>query len=1047
MLEQWMSSPVARRSYAAVRWCALLFVAIVLSGNRGRESRIERLLRQEALSYPRPVEGRLSVAVGFARWDRSSAVRRHDPAPFSDQEDQRVLRGSRPALGQHQPEELHRIGLLSLYQGKAARAVSELEVAAERRPSAAVLSDLAAAYLALAEDDRPWLQVDAIVAATRAVERAPREPYAAFNLALALERTSLAHESSLAWERYLTLENDGAWRDEAAEHLARLRAPTTADRWKTEKHRVAAAAAAGDRTALARWARQYPRQVKELLEDDLLPAWADAAGTPSGGARLTAAKRVAEALAGTGERLYADAIGTIEGGAGSSQALADGHKAYARGMALRGDCSKAGPMFERAGERLLAGGSPLVHAARLEQLVCIYRHRASDADEPLAELASELERLPYPTLLAKTEAMRGLCAMAGGRHSQAVGYYQRAIQLLAAIGDSDVMRLQGMLDEAYRFLGDHDTAWRYRLEALRGAVAAGDRKNRHSVLAGLARDLVEEDRHEAATAVLDEMLANARVWSEPGAAADALLRRIQLDLLRGAPDRAATDVAACSKLLQQFRQPADREHLETELMVASAEQLLATSPADALKVILNALHRLETGGDGLLLPRALLDLARARISRGESEAAEEAFNRALQVYESRLQATAGEGLRISFFSTAQAAFDAMIRFQALARGDEHAAFAYSERVRARALRDRLKAGTGAVEPVSLDEQLDRIPPNVAVFAYTVLPERLLVWHLRQGSLKMHALPVPRSEVAVVVGSLRAALSAGEGSRNAGKTAAARAFDVLLRPALEDLPSEAELVFVPDRELHQVPFSALFDSSRGRYLIEDHACFVAPSLELYLASLERDTAAPWRPRRVLAVGDPKFDRAQFPTLPDLPYARNEALAVAALYEDALPLVGEEATRQRILDGLPGRDVLDLAAHVEVDPRNPLGSFIATADPGRAPLRAKDLDAERLASVRLVFLSACDTAPGFADGNREGVAGLARAFLAAGVPSVVATLWAVDDQAASRLATVFHSRLLAGESPPRALRLAQLALLSDPSSPVPFAWAPFQLFRGL
>ena len=481
-------------------------------------------------------------------------------------------------------------------------------------------------------------------------------------------------------------------------------------------------------------------------------------------------------------------------------------------------------------------------------------------------------------------------------------------------------------------------------------------------------------------------------------------------------------------------------------MVASAEQLLATSPAKALPVILKAVPRLETGGDGLLLPRALLDLARAGISAGEAEAAAEAFDRALQIFEARRQATVGEALRISFFSTAQPAFDAMIRFQALERGDAQAAFAYSERVRARALLDRLKSGNGVVEPIPLDEQLDRIPPSVAVFAYSVLPETLLVWHLRQGSLKMHALPIPRSGVVELVGALRAALS-GEASRDTGKAAAARAFDVLLRPALEDLPAETELVFVPDRELQQVPFSALYDSSRSRYLIEDHTCLVAPSLEFYLASLDTRAAAPRKLRRVLAVGDPAFDHAQFPTLPDLPYARNEAQAVAALYQDPLSLIGEDATRQRILDALPRSDVLDLAAHVVVDPRNPLGSFVATADPGRAPLRAADLDAERLAGVEIVFLSACDTAPGFADGNREGVAGLARAFLTAGAPSVVATLWAVDDEPASRLATVFHAKLLQGESPAHALRLAQLALLSDPLSSTPFAWAPFQLFRGL
>src|SRR5436305_3234450 len=1032
-------------SQAALRWYALIFVAAVLSGCGSPESQIELSIRRAALAYPRPIEGRLSTAVHFAPWGKSSTARQHDPTPFTyGGEKERVLRGSRLALAGRDPEDLHRTGLLALYHGDAARAVSALEVAAERSPSAALLSDLAAAYLALAEDDRPWLRVDAIAAATRAVEKSPDEAYAAFNLALALERMSLTHQASLAWERYLALESDRAWRQEASEHLARLREPTTGELWTREKARAATAAATGDRATLSRLVQEFPRQVKELLESDLLPAGADALGTPSAQVRLAPAKRTAEILATSGERLYIDAVNAIENRVDVALPLAEGHRAYARGLMLHGDCSKTTPEFERALDRFSVGGSPMVWAARFQQLVCIYRRRASDAEKPLAELASQLEGRPYPTLQARIEGMRGLCAMSHGLHSEAIAHYERAIQLLKDSGDTDVLNLLGMLDEAYRFLGDRDKAWKYRLESLHGAIAAGDRRIRHAVLAGLARDLVEKDRREAARAVLDEMLANAQAWSEPGAVAEALLRRIQLHLRSGADDRASADIAECARWLEKYQQSADREHLKTELMVVSAEQQLATRPTEALKIIQTAVSRIDEGGDGLLLPQALLDLGRARSVLGDTAASEEAINRALQIYEARRESTGGEELRISFFSTAQESFDAMIRFQALGRGDARAAFIYSERVRARALRDRLEVGTSSVESSDLDAQLGRIPEKVAVFAYTVLPDVLVVWRLQHGALKMHVLPVKRSEVAEIVTSLRATLSDPK-SAESGKMALARAFDILLRPALEGLAVEPELVFLPDRELNQVPFSALFDSSRGRYFIQDHECLVAPSLGIYLESQERHSANPRKPRRVLAVGDPSFDIQQFSALPHLKYAREEALAVAALYKDALPLVGEDATRQRILEALPGSNVFHLAAHVTVDPRNPLGSSVATADPGRVPLRASDLNMDRLAGVELVFLSACDTAPGFADGDREGVAGLARAFLASGVPSVVATLWAVDDQVAARLATVFHSRLLKGESPTQALRLAQLTLLSDQSSPAPFAWAPFQLFR--
>jgi len=1028
-----------------LKGCVLSLVVIALSGCGGGESRTKRLLRQATLENPRPIEGRLSVTDRFARWVGPPGVPRQDSGLIFDGADQQVLRGSRSPLGQRDPDELHRLGLLLLHHGAAARAVSAFEAVVEQSPSAAVLSDLSAAYLALAEDDHPWLQVDAIAAATRAIEQAPDETFAAFNLALSLERMSLVHEASLAWERYLTLEDDSRWRNEALERLARLREPTTRSRWQAEKKRAISAAMAGDPSTLARLTRQFPSQIKELLELDLLPALADPRGSANGKAQLIAAKQIATILARSGERLYLDAIGAIESQPDLSRVLEEGHRAFARGQGLRGDCSQAMPLFERAFKNLTAGSSPMAWSARLEQLVCVYRRRSSDAEGLLAELASELEGHPYPTLLAKIEAMRGLCAMVAGRHSQAIPHYERAVQLLTGIGAPDIARLQGMLDEAYRFLGDRDAAWRYRLAALQGAVAEGNRQVRHAVLAVLARDLIEADRREAAQAVLNEMLANARTWSEYGAEAEALLRRIQLNILAGSNDRAAADIAVCSRLLGHFQQSADREHLETELMIVSAEQRLAVDPAEALQLILTAVPRLESSEDGLLMPRALLDLARARASLGENEAAQEAFDRALLIYETRREDTAEERLQISFFSTAQASFDAMIRYQALERHDGHAAFAYSERVRARALRDRMRATSEATDLFPVAQQIERIPSNVAVFAYTVLPEALLVWRLRQSSLTMYVLPARRREVADVVSSLRAAL-AGASSRATGEKAAARAFDMLLRPAFEGLPAETELVFMPDRELYQIPFSALFDGSRRRYLIEDHTCLVTPSLELYLESLERRASVIRKPRRVLAVGDPVFDRTQFASLPPLPYARKEALAVAALYQSSLQLVGEAATRQAILDGIPGSDVLHLGAHAVVDPRNPLDSIVATAGPDQAPLKASDLDAERLADVHLVFLAACETAPGFSDGDREGVAGLARSVLAAGVPSVVATLWAVEDRAAARLATEFHVRLLKGEAPALALRRAQLAVLSHSTSSAPFAWAPFQLFRG-
>jgi len=1024
------------------RFIVLTAFAAVIGACSKSPTGTQLWLLKASEASPRPIEGRLSSSHVYAPWviakphDRASA-----PVPTGGESE--ISRGSETEA-EEVPEELHRSGLLWLYQGDAARAVAALERAAERVPSAPILSDLSAAYLALAAKGRPWLHVDAILTATLALERAPADPGAAFNLALALEKLSLAHEADRAWKRYLSIEADSSWRLEASERLARLRRPTIADRWKVEKNFFASSAPLSKPQTLARLARTYPNEVRLTIENELLLAWANAAKTPRSDEKLEVAKRAAGALAIRGERLDADAIAVIEKRSDAARELAEGHRAYATGWAHRTDCSQAQPAFQLARRRFLAAGSPMAWTAQLESLVCEYFRSPAEAAGPLAQLASELEGRSYPTLLARTEMIRGLCAMAEGYPSQAISRYERAAQLLTDLGDSSVARIYGTLDEAYRFLGDREGMWKYRLQALRGALATGNRPILHSVLSGLARDLAVTGRSRAARPVLNEMVANAIAWPEPGAEAETLLRRIQLHLSNGADALATADIAACKILVKKYQQPASRARLETELSIASAESRLASDPVGAERDLALAIDQIEATHDGLLLPRALLDLTQASLAAGHTEAAEEALRRGLQVYEARRNETEGERHRISFFAAAQTTFDAMIRFQAIERGDARAAFSYAEQARARDLRDRI----GAIHHATLipwKEQLARIPSNAVVLAYAVLPDSLILWRLGQGSISMKVLPVSRVRVAAEVASLRESFRSAR-TLKAGQTAAAKAFELLLRPAIEGVPPETALVFVPDRELHQIPFGALFDRKYGRFLVQDHPCLVTPSLGSYLASLERSRHSVGEPRSVLAVGDPAFDGVQFPTLLRLGEARREALAIRALYPEGLALIDKDASRRRILDSLPGRDVLHLAAHVLVDPVDPMNSTVATADPEAVPLRASDLDAKALAGLDLVFLATCDSAPGFAAGDREGVAGLARAVLAAGVPSVIATLWAVNDRDAARLSEAFHIHLSKGESPAQALHRAQIDLLSARSSSQPFSWVPFQLFGG-
>jgi hypothetical protein len=107
-----------------------------------------------------------------------------------------------------------------------------------------------------------------------------------------------------------------------------------------------------------------------------------------------------------------------------------------------------------------------------------------------------------------------------------------------------------------------------------------------------------------------------------------------------------------------------------------------------------------------------------------------------------------------------------------------------------------------------------------------------------------------------------------------------------------------------------------------------------------------------------------------------------------------------------------------------------------------LQAQDVYNLRLLAD-LVVLSACDSGVG-KQVNGEGRVGLTRAFMHAGVPRVVSTLWSIEDDATSELMSYFYESLLRErKSPAKALRDAQVHILKEKRWESPFFWASFVL----
>ena len=185
------------------------------------------------------------------------------------------------------------------------------------------------------------------------------------------------------------------------------------------------------------------------------------------------------------------------------------------------------------------------------------------------------------------------------------------------------------------------------------------------------------------------------------------------------------------------------------------------------------------------------------------------------------------------------------------------------------------------------------------------------------------------------------------------------------------------------------------------------------------------------------------------LPPLPGAEVEATTVASFYPNARILIGRRATKRAFLTEMATSNVVHFAGHGVVRTDAPLLSYLVLAADGdseaSATLTAQDLFGVRLSKTRLAILSGCQTAGGKIS-DTEGASSLARALFGAGVPAVVASLWAVDDKATAEFFTAYHRRLSKGEDPTAALRLTQkewLTRTSDPWQSVS-TWAAFALF---
>ncbi|HUQ81760.1 MAG TPA: CHAT domain-containing protein [Gemmatimonadaceae bacterium] len=944
--------------------------------------------------------------------------------------------------------------------GDPARGVEMLTAAAAKSPAdATIQSDLATAFLARAEREQdPRFVLDAVTAADSALVLDSLLATARFNRAVALENLGLRSDADTAWSAYLAVDGRSAWADEARLHRARLAAHALP--WTVARDSLRAAVANTRDSVVRAITAQYPARVRTEVRRTMA-GWARAYvadSTARADSLLASAAALAQALAAvTGDSLWSHAIAPLAASTvdrRNPRTVAQGLLDYERGdvLLLRSLPDSAEPLLLAAGRAFREANNAAQWMAAFNLAATNYTRQTPRAYELAAASLLDLRATvpnAYRIVRGQVARTQGVLFGIQANFGAAISAYTTAITESRGTGDPGLeLRPHANLAANYAGLGDDRSAWIHMYDALRQSSRYADLGTEMQRLLTRSADLSAQ--RAPGLSLLFQRQATRLARQSNLSAADslltlaALIREAELLGRRGRVTDALETVREARSYADRIASDSIRAASNADIDLVEGQVWVASRPDSAIRVLSSVASRFRETKYYRQLTRAELLLANAYVAAGAADDAQRHFEAALSEVERRRANIAAPEDRARFLDQARPVIDTLVKLRA-ERGDTIGALGFLEQMRGRVLLERVRQEASATDaaPDSLDTIRRSLPASTAIVSYAVLPRELLAWVITRDGVTMR-----RTRTDADVGGLTTRYASLMTARSADaetKSTSRALHRLLIAPVEGDLPKGGRLVIVPDKSLQFVPFAALYDSATSTFLVERHEITVAPSVRLYAESSRRfaalrQSAAP----SVLAVGDPAFDPRVF-TLARLPNAGREAKRVSELYARSELLSNAAATKPAMLREAARSNVIHFAGHGVVRPDAPLLSYLVlAADSGASSaLTAKELFDTRLPATWLAVLSGCQTAGGRVS-DTEGVSSLARAFFAAGVPAVVASLWSVDDEATADFFSDYHLELSKGADPSAALRHTQVEWVKKTSWGGASTWAAFTLF---
>ena len=928
----------------------------------------------------------------------------------------------------------HAAGVAYLLLGKPRQAVATLETLARRSKVSLVWSDLAAAHYRLADvENAPEHLEFALAAADEALRLEPGLLEALFNRSLVLQRLGLRDLARASWTRYLSVDRASGWSHRARASLHLLPVPVS---YRDELERAYVAVDRRAPNVARELAARRSEESRKWGEAEILGRWADAylSGDSVAATRhLMLARVFGTALAERrGECLLTESVAAIDGAdAATRRVLATAHEAYRAGRLLYAQerPREAERLLVTAAASFHAGNSPMgLTAAYFAANTAYEQNRAADAEAALLRLLRETPAR-YSALRAGIQWELALCAIAQARWGRALALLEESASTFANLGEPENENVvRGIIADCYEHLGDVRTARRIRSRTL---LQLGRTTTKHLqvTLASMTRTAIRARDWAAASALANLEIATADIVRNGTLAVDALLRRALIEMRRADMTAASRALRSAEERRRTMADAGIRDRLLAEQRFVEGIVQSAT-PAAAVARLSEAIAFHDAKGQRVLLPQILFARARLLRAQGSEPAAWRDIERAIRELELQRTLTPGGDMRSGIIATASDIFDTAVSMR-LDAGDTWGAFTYSERGRARGLLDMTSRPEENLPPTG--NWRSRVPTDSVIVSFAPIGETLHVFVVDERGIDVKAAQMPATRLIDLAGSFSRAASRDDvrEMNRLGELLHTQ----LIAPFKERLKQRRRLVITGDARVLQMPISALRDVLTKRYAVEDWQIVVSPSAEVHLRSRERASVRRGE-MSLIAVGDPLAGADA------LPGARQEVNAIARLYPRAVALVGRDATEAAFRRAVSDTAVVHFSTHSQIDRSRGEASILFTrtaADDGR--MFASDVATVRMPYTRVAVLAACGTADA-ARHDAEGSSSMARAFLAAGVPSVIATLWPIRDETAPAFYGRLHRYLIETGSAAEALRLTQIDWLRGNSDRRPSTWAAAQ-----